>query len=438
MTEALPPSPRMCRTKFVPSKVEAGEEYNQTAPAIPLAPGEQVLKRKRIGHKLDDHQLKNKEDSPRHPQAPELEEETIQTVLGAFPNTWMQVNQAIAVPCLTFTQVIPRTLAETHEKPENYCQNNLTSVIEFFLVGFQSSEYLVILLFCLLLVIYCCTLCGNLLIITLVSTSRSLHSPMYFFLTQLSISDILLTTDIVPNTLHILLNNGATITFIYCFTQFYFFGAMEASECFLLTVMSYDRYVAICNPFHYTSIMTSDHCVKLSVISWFLSFSCSLIVTLTISMLTFCGRNIIDHFFCDTVPLLQLSCSDTYTIELEIYILSFPTLVIPTTIIIISYINIIVTILRCQSRISRQKVFSTCSSHLTVVSIFYCTLLSVYVFSMGGQTLTISKLLSLMYTVVTPFFNPIIYSLRNKEIKKSLQKLINRYMTFIEFIQSVK
>ncbi|XP_069618782.1 olfactory receptor 10A7-like [Ranitomeya imitator] len=315
-----------------------------------------------------------------------------------------------------------------------WTQKNLTSVIEFFLVGFQSNQCSVVLLICLLLVVYSGTICGNLLIITLVSTSKNLHTPMYFFLSQLSISDIVLTTDIVPNTLHVLMNNGATITFIYCFTQFYIFGAIEASECFLLTVMSYDRYVAICNPLHYTSIMTSAHCVRLSISTWLLSFGCALILTLTISMLTFCGPNIIDHFFCDTVPLLELACSSTYTMELEIYILSFPTLVIPTTIIIISYINIIVTILRCQSRISRQKAFSTCSSHLTVVSIFYCTLLSVYVFSMGGQTLTISKLLSLMYTVVTPFINPIIYSLRNKEIKNSIQKLVNKCMTCIEFI----
>ncbi|XP_073403003.1 olfactory receptor 1496-like [Dendrobates tinctorius] len=302
--------------------------------------------------------------------------------------------------------------------------NNLT--VEFFLLGFQNDPHLSFFFFCLLLMVYCGTICGNLLIITLVSTSKNLHTPMYYFISQLSISDIMLTTDIAPYMFHILLNNGGSITVNGCITQFYFFCAAEAFECFLLAVMSYDRYVAICKPLHYTSIMTSDRCVVLAAMCWGLSFSITLMDCITISMLTFCGPNIIDHFFCDLTPLLENACSSTYAIELEVFIMCFPILFIPLTVIIISYVNIIVTILKFQSNISRQKAFSTCSSHLIVVSFFYFTLLSIYLFPKGEETLNFSKFLSLLYTVFTPLINPIIYSLRNKDIKKSLQEIIKK------------
>ncbi|XP_069818824.1 olfactory receptor 5P66-like [Dendropsophus ebraccatus] len=309
--------------------------------------------------------------------------------------------------------------------------NNLTVVTEFFLVGFQNSKIARIFLFCLLLVAYCGTLCGNFLIIILVSFSKILHTPMYFFLTQLSITDILLSSDIVPNTLHILLYNGAAMTFATCFTQLFFLVFSGAFECFLLTVMSYDRYVAICNPLHYNSIMTSANCVKLVVISWLFGFLTAVIDLYAVSMLTYCGQNIIDHFFCDLAPLIDIACSDTYTIELEVQILSFPVLSIPITIILISYSNIIVSILRFQSSASRRKAFSTCSSHLIVVSIFYITPLGVYVFPSGGRTLDMRKLFSLLYTVFTPFINPVIYSLKNKDINKSLRQCLVAAQKFV-------
>ncbi|XP_075715785.1 olfactory receptor 11L1-like [Rhinoderma darwinii] len=309
----------------------------------------------------------------------------------------------------------------------NYTQeNNLTTVTEFCLLAFHVGQDLGLLLFCLLLVVYCGTICGNLLIITLVSISKNLHTPMYFFLTQLSISDILLTTTIVPNMLQILLSNGRTITFINCLTQFYFFGASETFECLLLTVMSYDRYVAICNPLRYITIMTSGHCMILAAISWLLGFSISLIYIITISKLSFCGPNIIDHFFCDLLPLLELACSDTFIIQLEVYLLSIPIVIIPTTIIVVSYTYIVLAILRIPSSTGRQKAFSTCSSHLIVVSIFYWTMFSVYVVPTKGLTLTMSKILSLLYTVFTPLVNPIIYSLRNKDIRKAVQEAVQK------------
>ncbi|XP_075131742.1 olfactory receptor 5G9-like [Leptodactylus fuscus] len=307
-------------------------------------------------------------------------------------------------------------------------ENNVTKVTEFFLVGFQCSQSVRFTLFCLLLVVYCGTICGNLLIITLVSTSKILHTPMYFFISQLSISDILLTTDIVPNMLQILFHNGATITFIECMTQLYFFGAAEASECLLLTVMSYDRYVAICNPLRYTSIMTSKFSMKLIVICWSVGFFITLVDVTTTSMLTFCEPNIIDHFFCDILYLLEIACSDTSIIRLEVSVLSTPIVVIPTIIIIVSYTYIIVTILRIPSSTGRQKAFSTCSSHLIVVSIFYGTLFSVYIVPTRRQTMTISKILSLLYTVLTPLVNPIIYSLRNEVVWKAVQGTILRHI----------
>ncbi|XP_056425534.1 olfactory receptor 1G1-like [Hyla sarda] len=301
-------------------------------------------------------------------------------------------------------------------------ENNLTAISEFFLLGFQIRQDIRISLFSLFLIIYCGTICGNLLIITLVSTSKNLHTPMYFFISNLSISDILLTIDIAPNMFHVLLNNGGTMTFVGCISQLYLFCASETFECLLLAVMSYDRYVAICNPLRYSSIMTSGHCVILTAICWLSGFSFNLISNVTITTLNFCGSHIIDHLFCDMIPLLDLSCSDTFIVHLEVDLLSIPVAVIPTTIIVVSYTYIVLTILRIPSNTGRQKAFSTCSSHLIVVSIFYGTLFSVYIVPTKGRTQTMSKILSLLYTVFTPLVNPIIYSLRNKDIKEAVQK----------------
>ncbi|XP_063785654.1 olfactory receptor 10A7-like [Pseudophryne corroboree] len=302
--------------------------------------------------------------------------------------------------------------------------SNQTMVTSFILLGFQGSINIRMLLFISFLVIYCMTICGNLLIITLVSYDRNLHSPMYFFLTQLSMSDIIIATDVVPYMLHILSNGQGNISFIGCITQLYVFCASGSSDCLILTVMAYDRYLAICKPLHYVSIMNRGHCMKLAILCWTLSFSIVLIDSITTAMLQFCGPNIIDHFFCDLVPLQELSCSDTTIVQLEVSLLSAPLLLIPCIIIIASYINILFTVLTTSSNTVRQKAFSTCTSHLTVVSIFFWTLFSVYGLPAKGQSLSISKIVSLIYTVMTPLLNPIIYSLRNKDIKKALQKTL--------------
>ncbi|XP_040273519.1 olfactory receptor 1500-like [Bufo bufo] len=304
---------------------------------------------------------------------------------------------------------------------------NLTNFKEFFLLGFQGSLLLRIVLFCLFFVVFWVTVCGNLLTITLVSTSINLNTPMYFFISQLSISDIMLTSDITPKMLHTLLNHGETITLIGCMTQVFFFCAIETSECLLLTVMSYDRYVAICKPLRYSSIMTNTYCVTLVVFFWSVSFFMAFIDILTLSRLYFCELNVIDHLFCDILPLLKLSCSDTFPMKLQMSLLCIPFLIIPSIIIVVSYVNIARAILQIPSNISRQKAFSTCSSHLIVVSIFYWTIFSIYILPTNG-TSDMNKILSLLYTVFTPLVNPIIYSLRNKDIKKAVQDTIQKYV----------
>ncbi|XP_077329817.1 olfactory receptor 1468-like [Lithobates pipiens] len=308
-------------------------------------------------------------------------------------------------------------------------EKNVTMISVIHLLGFHIPPSTTLLVFFLFLVFYFVTICGNLMIITLVPYSKSLHSPMYFFLSQLSASDILLSTDVVPTMLRAVLENATTVSVSHCITQFYFFAATETLECLLLTAMSYDRYVAICKPLHYTLLMSHRFCWITVITSWSLSFLAVLVSTLTISTLQFCGPNIIDHFFCDLDPILKLSCSDITIVQLESTSMSLLFAVIPFFVIIVSYVYIIITILKIPSITGRQKVFSTCSSHLTVVSIFYGTIVCVYLIPSGGQSWDITKFLSLLYTVVTPLLNPIIYSLRNKELKQVVRKMINCHLT---------
>ncbi|XP_075198362.1 olfactory receptor 11L1-like [Anomaloglossus baeobatrachus] len=298
--------------------------------------------------------------------------------------------------------------------------NHSNVVTEFLLLGFRNLQSFKMGFFLPLLVIYCVTVCGNLLIILVVSSSRSLHSPMYFFLTQLSFSDILLSTTIVPNTLHIVLYEGSSVSFIRCLIQFYFFSASESLECFFLSVMSYDRYQAICHPLHYTSVMTLTFCIKATLLCWVMMFAVTLHLTVKISQLQFCGPNIVDHFFCDLDPILELSCTDTFLIKIEDMILAAPTVVCPFLVIVVSYLYIIITIMKIPSVTGRQKTFSTCSSHLAVVSLYYGSIICIYLFP---NTKKVKKILSLFYTAVTPLLNPIIYSLRNRDIKQEFNKL---------------
>ncbi|XP_072006471.1 olfactory receptor 11L1-like [Engystomops pustulosus] len=298
--------------------------------------------------------------------------------------------------------------------------SNISRVTEIHLLGFLGLHKLHNLFFLILLILYCVTICGNLLIILLVSYSKSLHSPMFFFLTQLSFSDILLTNTIVPNMLLVVLHEGLSVSFIGCLIQYYVFLGSEALECLLLAVMSYDRYQAICNPLHYNLVMDPRFCLRSVLLCWLAAVSVVFLVSIFMSYLYFCGPNTIDHFFCDFDPILELSCSDTLKFKQVTTFLIIPYVVCPFIFITVSYVNIIMAILKIPSVTGRQKTFSTCSSHLAVVSMFYLSIVSIYVFP--SQT-KIKKITSLLYTVITPLLNPIIYSLSNRNIIAALRKL---------------
>ncbi|KAM4749260.1 olfactory receptor 6X1-like [Rhinophrynus dorsalis] len=210
-----------------------------------------------------------------------------------------------------------------------------------------------------------------------------------------------------------------------CITQYYFSGAITVVECFLLTVMSYDRYLAICIPLHYISIMSIKLCLHLVMSSWLIANIVSVIVIIPVSLLQFCGNNAIDHIYCDLAPLLEVSCSDTYVIETEGIILTVPIAMCPFLFIIMTYVSIFQRILRISSSTGRQKTFSTCSSHIIVVGTYYGILITKYTVPSRGHSLNVNKFISILYTVLTPLFNPIIYSLRNQEIRTELNKWIS-------------
>uniref|UniRef100_A0A8C4WQZ0 Olfactory receptor n=1 Tax=Gopherus evgoodei TaxID=1825980 RepID=A0A8C4WQZ0_9SAUR len=300
---------------------------------------------------------------------------------------------------------------------------NQTSITEFILLGFGDLPELQIPLFLLFLVSYIATMAGNVLIIMLVVADQHLHTPMYFFLGNLSCLETWYSSTILPRMLAGPLTGDRTISFSGCLTQYYFFGSLIAAECLLLSVMSYDRYLAICNPLHYAARMCGRTCLQLAGGSWIGGFLCSSgISALSISQLTFCGPNVIDHFFCDLIPLLKISCNDPHLMETLSVTLILLFSLVPFLLILMSYICIIATILRIPSATGRQKAFSTCSSHLIVVSIYYATLLTVYMFPTTNILSNFKKVLSVIYTVLTPLVNPLIYSLRNKEVQEALKK----------------
>ncbi|XP_018428019.1 PREDICTED: olfactory receptor 10A7-like [Nanorana parkeri] len=271
---------------------------------------------------------------------------------------------------------------------------------------------------------------GNLLIVVLVSFSHLLKSPMYFFLGHLSLCDFILCSSIIPKALNVIVHGGSSISFPACFIQFYIFCFCLTTECYLLTVMSYDRYVAICNPLSYILIMNFNLCLYLVAGTWFSAFYLSLISFFMSFTLDFCGPDVIDHFYCDLSPILELSCSDTSAAKLEASLLTTIVVILPFVFIIVTYVYIFTTILGIASNTGRQKAFSTCSSHLSVVCAFYGTLISIYLSPSTGNSLTINKILSLVYTLGTPLFNPVIYTLRNQEIRKTLKVFLKRLSQF--------
>nr|XP_056722780.1 olfactory receptor 11A1-like [Euleptes europaea] len=306
-------------------------------------------------------------------------------------------------------------------------RGNLTLVTHFILLGFQDLKNLQILLFLGFLLIYIVTMVGNLLITVLVVADQQLHTPMYFFLGNLSCLEICYSSTLLPVMLDTLLKNGKPISFSSCFLQLFFFGYCLGAECYLLSVMSYDRYLAICKPLHYGTTMNTAKCIQLAAVSWISGLIGISIIMVLMLQLTYCGPNEIDHYFCDTIPLKKLSCSDTGLVERVDLILLFVYTMPPFLLTCTSYVFIITAILRISSSTGRQKAFSTCSSHLIVVSTYYGSLMTVYLLPNSSA---LNKAFSLLYTILPPLVNPLIYSLRNKEVNRALRKAQRKVANF--------
>ncbi|XP_062951923.1 olfactory receptor 5J3-like [Cynocephalus volans] len=303
-------------------------------------------------------------------------------------------------------------------------EKNFTFVTEFILLGLTDHADLKVVLFVLFLVIYVMTLVGNLGMIFLIQITPKLHTPMYFFLSCLSFVDACYSSVIAPKMLVSFLVVRETISFSACIVQHLFFGVFITTEGFLLSVMAYDRYVAIVNPLLYTVAISKKKCVGLVIGSCVGGMINSLTHTISLGRLTFCGPNVVGHFFCDVPALLKLSCSDTSINELLLLTFSGVIVIATFLTVIISYIFIAVAILRIRSATGRQKAFSTCASHLSAVTIFYISLSFSYIQPSSQYSVEQEKVVSVFYTLVIPMLNPLIYSLRNQEVKDAVKRAI--------------
>ncbi|XP_055993218.1 olfactory receptor 8K3-like [Sorex fumeus] len=302
-------------------------------------------------------------------------------------------------------------------------KQNLTVLKEFILLGITDRPELQAPFFGLFLIIYVISLVGNLGMIILTNIDSRLQTPMYFFLRHLAFIDLGYSTAVGPKTLVNFIANQNRIPYHWCATQLAFFIFFIISELFVLSAMAYDRYVAICNPLLYTVVMSQKVCWVLVLIPYAYSAFLSLITTIKIFISSFCGHNIISHFYCDSLPLLTLVCSGTHDVEMIILIFSAFNLVSSLLIVIVSYILILKAILRMKSAEGRRKAFSTCGSHLTAVVILYATLFFMYVQPKSSHSFENDKMASVFYTLIIPMLNPLIYSLRNKEVKGALQRI---------------
>lgn len=299
---------------------------------------------------------------------------------------------------------------------------NGTQVGAFVLLGFPTAPGLQRLLFLLFLLIYLLVLLENLAIILTVWRSLSLHRPMYCFLGCMSALELWYVSDIIPKMLGGFLLQRWRISFAGCMTQLYFFSALMCTECVLLASMAYDRYVAICHPLRYPVIMTTGYCAQLVAFSYGTGFMITVIKVYFISHVTFCGSNVMNHFFCDISPILKLACKDMSTAERVDFALAIVILVFPLTTTSLSYGYIVSTILRIPSTQGRKKAFSTCASHLTVVVIYYTAMIFMYVRPRAIASFNSNKLISAVYAVLTPMLNPFIYCLRNQEVKNAIKR----------------
>ncbi|XP_008562627.1 PREDICTED: olfactory receptor 2A14-like [Galeopterus variegatus] len=301
---------------------------------------------------------------------------------------------------------------------------NQTWITEVTLLGFQVDPALEFSLFGLFSLLYALTLRGNGVILGLICLDTRLHTPMYFFLSHLAIVDMSYASDNVPKMLTNLVNQKRTISFVPCIMQTFLCLAFAHIECVILVVMSYDRYVAICHPLHYTVIMSWRGCIILAFSSWVFSFFLALVHLLLILRLPFCGPHEINHFFCEILSVLKLACADTWLNQVVIFVACVFVLVGPLCLVLVSYSHILVAILRIRSGEGRRKAFSTCSSHLCVVGLFFGSAIVMYMAPTSHHPEEQQKILSLFYSLVNPMLNPLIYSLRNVEVKGALRRAL--------------
>ncbi|XP_042547468.1 olfactory receptor 502-like [Dipodomys spectabilis] len=309
---------------------------------------------------------------------------------------------------------------------DSLVDGNHTAVTEFILLGLTHDPVLRVILFIIILCIYLVTVSGNFCTILLIRVSTQLHHPMYFFLSHLAFADMIFSTSVTPNMLVNFLVERNTISYLGCAIQLdgvIFFGTVEG---FLLAAMAYDRFMAICNPLLYSTKMSTQVCVGLLVVTYIGGFLNAFTFTLSFLSLLFCGSNRINHFFCDFAPLVELSCSDVSVPAVVPSFTSGSIIVFTVIVIAISYIYIVITILKMRSTEGRHKAFSTCTSHLTAVTLFYGTVTFVYVMPKSMYSTDQNKVVSVFYTVVIPMLNPLIYSLRNNDIKEALKKHLSR------------
>ncbi|XP_040596388.1 olfactory receptor-like protein OLF3 [Mesocricetus auratus] len=315
-------------------------------------------------------------------------------------------------------------------------QDNKTWVHEFILLGLSRDRVTQVSLFILFLLMYLVTVLGNLLIILLIRLDSRLHTPMYFFLTNLSLVDVSYATSVVPQLLAHFLAAHKAIPFLSCAAQLFFSLGLGGIEFLLLAVMAYDRYVAVCDPLRYSVIMHAGLCLRLVIMSWVSGSINSLVHTAITFQLPMCANKYIDHISCEILAVVRLACVDTSSNEIVIMVSSIVLLMTPFFLVLLSYIQIISTILRIQSTEGRRKAFHTCASHLTVVTLCYGTTIFTYIQPHSNPSVLQEKLISLFYAVLMPMLNPMIYSLRNKEVKGAWQKLLGRFSGFTSKLTS--
>lgn len=307
---------------------------------------------------------------------------------------------------------------------------NSTLVTQFVFVRFSNSPRLQLLFFHLFLLVYLLSLVGNALIVLIVALDGHLHTPMYFFICNLSSVELWYTTVTVPKMLANFLSSPGVISVPNCITQYYYFFSLAATELFILTTMAFDRYAAICRPLHYPLLLSPQTCGILAGVCWFMGFLCPMFPSFLLAKTSFCTPNQINHFFCDADQIFCLSCTDTYAIQAVGY--AFSTVIILGTLVftMASYAQILATILGMASAAARRKTFSTCTAHLSVVTIYFGTLIFMYVRPAVKYESNINKIVAIFYSVITPLLNPLIYTLRNKDVKEALKVLVSRMQKF--------